>query len=179
MKLIRLSVALAATAIMFATTASAQAVGGDRAGIPRQNLISANPIGLLFEWYNGEYERAISNTTSIALAASTFDFWDGNERYTTVDAIGRYYPQARALRGFSVGASLGFVDVSEPDLCAGFCEDDSGTSATLGVRGDYVWIIGRDQSFAVATGIGAKRVLADNVGTEFIPIGRLSIGYAW
>ena len=59
------------------------------------------------------------------------------------------------------------------------CIQEGGTSATLGIRGDYVWIIGRDQVFTVATGLGAKRVLADDVGTEFMPIGRLSIGYAF
>jgi hypothetical protein len=175
MKLLRLSLALVTAAFVFTGTASAQAIDSDRAGIPRRNLISANPIGLLFEWYNGEYERALSTTTSIAVAASTFDFWEDGERYTAIDGIARYYPQAGALRGFSVGASLGFVNFDACDECF----DDDGSSATIGIRGDYVWIIGRDQSFTVATGIGAKRILADNLGTDFLPIGRLSIGYAW
>ena len=175
MKLFRLSLAIVAAALAFTGTASAQSADGDRAGIARRNLVSANPIGLLFEWYNGEYERAMSNTTSLAVAASTFDFWEDDGRYTAIDGIARYYPQARALRGFSVGASLGIVSL---DSDCDECEDD-GTSATLGIRGDYVWIIGRDQSFAVATGIGAKRILSSDVGTDFLPIGRLSIGYAW
>ena len=178
MKFPRLFCATVVATLAFTNHLSAQSVDSDRAGISRHNLISANPIGLLFEWYNGEYERAMSSTTSLAIAASTFDFWD-DQRYTAIDGIARYYPQARALRGFSVGASLGIIDVGDDDLCVDFCDDNSGTSATIGIRGDYVWIIGRDQSFSVATGFGAKRALADNVGTEFIPIGRLSIGYAW
>ena len=175
MKLLRLSLAAVAASAVFSVSAAAQSVDGDRAGIPRRNLISANPIGLLFEWYNGEYERAISTTASLAVAASTFDFWEDGERYTSIDGIARYYPQARALRGFSVGASLGFVDFDACDDCF----DDDATSATIGIRGDYVWIIGRDQSFSVATGIGAKRILSNDLGTDFLPIGRLSIGYAW
>ena len=90
---------LIAATVILSSTAVAQSAGGDRTGIQRRNLISANPIGLLFEWYNGEYERAVSSTASLAVAGSTFDFWDGNQRYTAVDAIARYYPQARALRG--------------------------------------------------------------------------------
>jgi hypothetical protein len=166
------------TAAVFAasaTVASAQTVEGSKVGMPRVNLVSANPIGLLFEWYNGEYEHAVSSTASLAAAASRFEF-DG-PTYTSIDGIARYYPAGRALRGFSIGVSVGFVDVN-PD-CGDFCSDEDGTSATIGIRGDYVWIIGRDQHFTVATGIGAKRLINDNLGTEGLPIGRLSIGYAW
>jgi hypothetical protein len=177
MKIFR-TLAGAIALVAFASVASAQRVDGDRSGMARVNLISANPIGLLFEWYNGEYERATSSTTSLAVAASRFDFDDAN--YTSLDAIGRYYPAGKALRGFSFGISAGVVSVDDDydDGCIG-CEDDEGTSATLGVRGDYVWILGRDQRFAVAAGIGAKRLLNNDFGTEGLPIGRLSIGYAW
>jgi hypothetical protein len=155
------------------SAASAQTVEGTRAGMPRVNLISANPIGLLFEWYNGEFEHALSSTVSLAVSGSRFDF--DNANYTGVDGIARYYPSGRALRGFSFGLSAGFVNVDDDcDSC-----DDDGSSATIGVRGDYVWILGRDQRFAVAAGIGAKRLLNDNLGTEGLPVGRLSIGYAW
>ena len=78
---------------------------------------------------------------------------------------------------FSIGASVGYIDISE-DECE-FCTDESGTSATLGIRADYVWIIGRDQHFTAAAGIGAKRLFNDDLGTEGVPIGRLSIGWAW
>jgi hypothetical protein len=173
---------LAATAfIAIASSASAQSVDNARAGMPRVNLVSANPIGLLFEWYNGEFEHAMSSTASLALAASSFsDLEDFNDsRYSVVDAIGRYYPGGRALRGFSIGVSAGFVDFNEDTGdCLG-CVDETGTAGAIGVRGDYVWILGRDQRFAVAAGIGAKRLLGNDVGPEGLPIGRLSIGYAW
>jgi hypothetical protein len=181
MKFLRLFVLAAAT---FAVTsvASAQVVETGRSGIPRQNLVSANPIGLLFEWYNGEYERAISPTASFAVAASSFGDLDDfdNERYSVLDAIGRYYPSARALRGFSIGVSAGLVNFSTDYDYEGCpeCDDDEGTFGTLGIRGDYVWILGRDQRFAVATGLGAKRILGGG-DLDGLPIGRLSIGWAW
>jgi hypothetical protein len=155
-------------------TAAAQSVEATRAGIARVNLISSNPIGLLFEWYNGEFEHALSPTVSLAVAGTSFDFDDA--RYNSIDGIIRYYPSARAVRGFSVGVSVGYVGVHE-DSCDG-CSDDDYTSATVGVRGDYVWILGRDQRFSVATGIGAKRILRDS-DVDGLPIGRLSLGYAW
>ncbi len=148
-----------------------------RSGLARVNLISANPVGLLFEWYNGEFEHAIMPTVSLAVAASSYDF---DERFSSVDGIVRYYPSAKALRGFSVGLSAGYLDVDDNDDedCL-FCQDNSGSSATVGIRADYVWILGRDQHFSAEAGIGAKRLLTNDFGIEGVPIGRLSIGWAW
>lgn len=174
LRMLALALALASSA----SVASAQRVAGERTGLARVNLVSANPIGLLFEWYNGEFEHAMSSTASLAVSGSHFGLDDSD--YTAVDGIARYYPAGRALRGFSIGASVGVVKVDDDydGSCIG-CEGDNGTSATIGIRGDYVWIIGRDQRFAVAAGIGAKRLLNNDLGTEGLPIGRLSIGYAW
>ena len=161
--------------IAIASPSFAQSVDGVRSGLVRPNLISANPIGLLFLWYNAEFEHAVSPTVSLAVAGSSYDFDDA--RYGSVDGIVRYYPAARAVRGFSIGGSVGFIDINE-DPCE-FCSDDSGSSATIGVRADYIWIIGRDQRFSAEAGVGAKRLLSDNLGTDGVPIGRLSIGWAW
>ena len=133
MKFLRLSVFAAAALFAAAAPAAAQSIDGERAGIARTKLISANPIGLLFEWYNGEFEYAFSSTASVAVAASTFDFWDNNERYTALDGIARYYPQGRALRGLSVGASLGIVSST-----IATCASPARTGRhllTLGIRG--------------------------------------------
>jgi hypothetical protein len=184
MKSFRVFLAVAALAVT-ASGASAQVVEEARVGI-RRSMVSSNPIGLLFEWYNGEFERALNSTTSLAIAGSTFSDLDVDDdvSYAAVDGIIRYYPSARALNGFSIGGSIGLVnfdddyDCTEIDIEFG-CEDNVGTAATIGVRGDYVWILGRDQHFSVATGIGARRVLGGDLDTEFLPIGRLSIGYAW
>ncbi len=173
--------AVAAVAVAAASPVSAQSVEGNRAGIARTNLISSNPIGLLFEWYQAEFERAISPTVSVAVAGTSFDFWD-NENVASVDAIVRYYPSARAIRGFSLGVSGGIVGVEE-DVCDGFfstCTREDYTAFTVGVRGDYVWLLGRQQHLAVAAGIGAKRLISDRIdGIEGLPVGRLSIGYAF
>jgi hypothetical protein len=170
--------AIALAIVSLTSVASAQRVEGTQSGMPRVNLISANPIGLLFEWYNGEFEHAVSPTVSLAVSGSHFGF--DSDDYTAVDGIARYYPAGKAIRGFSFGVSVGVVSVEDDvdDTCFG-CEGQDGTSATVGVRGDYVWILGRDQRFAVAAGIGAKRLLSNDLGTDGLPVGRLSIGYAW
>jgi hypothetical protein len=150
---------------------------------PRPNLISTNPIGMLFEWYNAEIEHAFAETGSIGLAATYVGF-DDEDNYTTVDAIVRYYPNARAIRGFAFGGSVGFARISDYFYSCADCPSSYKDSDALaiGIRGDYTWILGRDQRFSVAAGIGAKRLFysgSSHSDTEGLPIGRLSIGYAW
>lgn len=173
MKPIRVVIAAVTFAAM-ASPAYAQSSDAARAGMTRTNLISSNPIGLLFGWYNGEFEHAFSPAASLAVAGTRFDF--DNANYTAIDGIVRYYPGARAIRGFSVGASAGFISIK--DGCFS-CDGTNESAFTVGVRGDYVWLLGRDQRFAAAAGVGAKRLIGNNYGNEGLPIGRLSIGWAW
>lgn len=161
-----------------AAPVAAQSAQSDQAGASRTNLVSTNPIGVIFEWFNGEFEHALNSTSSLAVAATRFDFEEFN--YTAIDGIARYYPSARAIRGFSIGGSVGALMAAD-DNCTS-CDDVNENAFTIGVRGDHVWILGRDQRFAVAAGLGAKRLFfgdGENSASTFLPIGRLSIGYAW
>ena len=166
-----------------AISALAQSSDAVSAGVKRSNVVSANPIGFLFQWYNGEFEHAVSPTVSLAVATSIFTsdvLSDSGNNYYIADVIARYYPAARASRGFSVGVTFGMAAVNEKDKCTEFsCADQTNSAATVGVRGDYVWILGRRQHFVVATGIGARRVVGGDISNNALPIGRISLGYAW
>lgn len=178
MKSLRLSFLVASAFVTLASSASAQWADADRAGL-RTNLISSNPIGLLFEWYQGEFEHAISPTISLAIAGAAFSLADDD--ISSVDGIVRYYPGARALRGFSLGGTVGFSGVDEL-VCDNIssCRTDNYSAFTIGIRGDYIWILGKEQHLAVAAGIGAKRLLSDRTdGIQGLPVARLSLGYAW
>ncbi len=179
MKLSRGILAIIAVIALMTVSSSlfAQSSAAPRSGIDRPNLLSANPIGLLFQWYNGEFEHAVAPVGSLAAAASRYEVNDGV--YSSVDGIARYYPAGSALRGFSIGASLGAIKITDKNPCYQ-CSATSESSATIGVRADYVWILGRDQHLTAAAGVGAKRLLSHSLGgTEGVPIGRLSIGWAW
>jgi len=178
MKSIRLLLVAATAFITLASSASAQSIDSDRAGL-RSNLISSNPFGLLFEWYQGEYERAVSPSFSVAVAFAAFNLADDD--VSSIDGIVRYYPSERAVRGLSLGASVGYAGVEE-EICdfSGCNETDTYSAFTVGIRGDYVWLLGRGQHLAVAAGLGAKRLLSDRIdGIEGLPVARLSLGYAW
>lgn len=172
-----MSCLVASAFIALASSASAQSADTDRAGM-RTNLISSNPFGLLFEWYQGEFEHAISPTISLAIAGAAFSLADDD--ISSVDGIVRYYPGARALRGFSLGGTVGYSGVDESVCDFTTCTPENYSAFTIGIRGDYVWLLGKEQHLAVAAGIGAKRLLSDRIdGIEGLPVARLSLGYAW
>ena len=145
----------------------------------RTSLISINPLGVVFEYFSGEFEHAVSPITSIAVAGSyvsPFDF-----TYSSVDLIGRYYPNG-ALRGFSIGPTVGYTHVADNPSCFSVCTTTSTNAFTVGMQLDYSWILGRSQHFGIEAGVGAKRLFYQGNNTrasEALPTGRLSVGYAF
>jgi hypothetical protein len=147
----------------------------------RENLLSINPLGVVFEYFSGEFEHAVSRSTSLALSASyasPFDF-----TYTSVDAIGRYYPSEQGLRGFSIGPTVGYTHVVDGQDCFGSCGGSNTTNAfTVGMQFDYSWILGPSQHFGIELGLGAKRLFYQKNsggGSSALPTGRLSVGYSF
>ncbi|MGI9091295.1 MAG: DUF3575 domain-containing protein [Gemmatimonadaceae bacterium] len=153
----------------------------------RRNMVLVNPLAAIFNVFSGEYERAVSPSTTLGAAGTYYGFTDDNYDYSTVEIKLRYYPQEQALSGFSIGASAGATRVSTDLLCSGSgsgysCKNDPGTQPTLGIELDYNWLLGPSRRFAVGTGIGAKRLLgtsADYSGLKALPTGRLSVGLAF
>ena len=178
----------AAVSLLFAAQAQAQ-----ESDAPfRRNLITANPIGILADYYNAEFERAVSDVASVSLAAerSTID----DEDLTAVDVRFRYYPQARMFSGIALGASLGYASFMEGEDF--FIETPSGpmyefrqverSGPTLGLQVDYSWLLGRDRRLYVGVGFGLRRLLTggngndDDDGPTLLPGGRyFGVGYTF
>lgn len=159
----------AAAALLSAAPARAQS--DTLAASPYKQVISANPLGLLFGYINGEYERAVSSTTTVGIAGAYFS--PDNDALATIEAKFRYYPQARPLAGFSIGGSLGYGQVSDEDDFGTIAEsqtrqDDTVTSDAfiVGVEVNYNWLVGRDRRFFIGSGIGARRLLGGDVDSE-------------
>src|SRR5687768_3249433 len=61
-------------ALSFAVPARAQEISA-----PPKNVISVNPFGILIEWFNLEYERVVSESSTVGIGGSTYtDFADGD-----------------------------------------------------------------------------------------------------
>lgn len=171
----------AAAGILLAAPAHAQ---DEAIPPPHRTLITANPFGLLVDYYNVEVERAVSDVASISLAFERSTADDNN--VTAGDVRFRYYPQARVFSGIALGASLGYGKFNE-DIDDGEFEpgdtDDTMSGPTLGLEVDYSWLVGRDRRLYIGLGFGIRRLLSggDNDGDPtLIPGGRyFGVGYTF
>ena len=156
----RLACVLIATVTVGTLPASAQA--------PSQHhqVVSANPFGLLAEFFNAEYERRISSSATAGVGGSTIHAAD--DRYVNADVFVRYYPRGRALDGLAVGLKAGVTDV------------DSQKFFGFGVDLNQSWLMGASQKFYIGWGFGLKRLVGADDYNQFIPTIRVvNIGVAF
>ena len=133
---------------------------------PNQQVVSANPFGLLLEFFNAEYERKVSSSTTAGAGGSTIHA-DG-DRYVNADVFLRYYPRGRALEGLAVGLKVGVTDV------------DSQRFFGVGFDVNQSWLMGNSQKFYIGWGFGLKRLVGADDYNQFIPTIRLvNIGVAF
>jgi hypothetical protein len=154
-----------------ATQAPGQESEGGYTG-PKQ-VISTNPFGMVFEWFNLEYERRLSDTFSFGFAGSYVPLDSGDDHYISGNALARYYPQGRALSGFYFGGRTGIYDVN----------DGGGTEVFFGAGFEigYTWLLGPNRNFQLSLGAGASRLFGGTLDdSAAIPTVRLlNVGLAF
>ncbi|MDR0788280.1 MAG: hypothetical protein LBG44_10520 [Gemmatimonadota bacterium] len=124
----------------------------------RANVVSANPFGILLEWFNLEYERVISDTGTLGIGGSTFRSDQNN--YYNLDLFGRFYLRDRALDGPMFGARVGLTSVP-----------DQGTYPGIGFDLNWSWLMSRNDNFYVGIGFGIKRLMGvdrEGEGSDFL-----------
>jgi hypothetical protein len=150
-----------ASLLVASAAGSSRVMGQAPAAVGYRNVFSVNPLGIPFEYFSAEYERALTGLTSIGLTGSYVGFIDEGS-YSTIEGKLRFYPNEEGPKGFSIGMSAGITRVSvdrfdEPD--------DSESKPSLGVIIDYNWLLGKTKRVVVGTGLGAKRIFG--VGSDF------------
>ena len=137
-------------------------------------IASINPFAVIFGGFNGDVELNIGTGMTGAVSATWFP---DVLNYTSVDFTFRYYPGEINPKGFSVGASLGYLSTENDD------GTDSGKGPAIGFIGGYNWLLGRSERLAIVTGLGAKRLIADSDKYPDAPeatiTGRLGIGLSF
>lgn len=173
---------------------AAQASAPAAASTRPANVVSVNPFLPLAGYFQGEFERRLRDNLAFALGVSYVDLED---RATNVDAKLRLYPQEKAPYGLGLAAGLGVGhlrdEVYSDVTCTAIGCPSPGTSyrstnaPAFSVEIHYQWLLGRKQNTAVGFGFGAKRYfVSDNTDQyggdrymEFVPTGRITIGYAF
>jgi hypothetical protein len=148
-------------------------------------IVSIQPINLVLTIVSAEYEQKLGAASTWGIGAN---YWDatplgGSGNYSSAEFKLRYYPDGTALRGFSIGASAGYVSISGGN--GDSFRSGALTGPSLGVLLEYQWLLGRTKTFAVALGGGAKAILVSQDKSSSsdsalrYPTMRISIGYAF
>src|SRR5688500_4077516 len=113
--------------------------------VPHDQVVSANPFGLLAGWFNAEYERRLTPLMTWGVSGSMFDFDDFEYRSGSV--LIRFYPQERALERFFLGLRGGVIHVGN-DGVADPAEDDA-TFGSIGFELGYTWLLGQRERIGI------------------------------
>lgn len=152
--------------------AQAQAQEGTRPAVPHDQVLSANPFGLMLRWWNVEFERKFSPSSTWGVSTS-FLTLEGSD-FASLNALYRYYPQGAALSGFFLGGRVGLYHVSDAV--------ESGEALGLGFEIGYTWLLGARRNVALSLGAGLSRIVAGDVmdGPSVLPTVRLlNVGIAF
>lgn len=161
----------------FTTLALSAAIGAcavspagaqDVAEHPVKQVVSANPFGIMLEFYNAEYEHVAGESFTVGVGGSYFT--PGNSTYLNIDGFWRFYPEEvpEPFNGWAFGLKAGLTNV------------DDRTYLGAGFDVNYSRLLGKDNNFYVSAGLGLKRLLGRDNGVRFIPTIRLiNIGYAF
>jgi hypothetical protein len=145
---------LVLTAVMFTASAPALfAQDGTKTPVSHNQTISANPFGLMLQWFNAEYERKLTN--SITLGASGSNFGLGDADLQRFNALFRYYPQGAALTGVYLGARGGVARVSDGE--------ESAQAFATGVEIGYSWLFGSKRNVGLSIGAGVDRLFGGDL----------------
>ncbi len=147
----------------------------------RKQALSASPILALFEILNAEYERALGPEFTGVLGVG---YWSIDDvTWLSTDLKVRFYPNGKALEGFSIGGIVGLTNVDYVDDLTG--EDASESAPTIGVDLNWSSLLGDTDRWYVGAGLGAKRYFIDEdeVDNEdvnvILPTARLAFGIAF
>jgi hypothetical protein len=133
----------------YTTRSAAQAAPGAE---DREQVISANPFGLLLDVFNAEYERRVTPGSTAGVGGS-FYLREDQENYFNLDGFWRFYPSGRAFHDWAFGLKAGVTNVP-----------GSGSFFGAGFDVNRSWILGANDNFYVGVGFGLKRLYGPGVG---------------
>jgi hypothetical protein len=133
------------------------------------NLITANPFGYVFQWFNVEYEHKLGADKTLGFTGSYAT--PDDDSLGAVNAIFRFYPQGTAFKGLYLGGRTGAYYVND--------FEDNGTFFGAGLEIGYTWLMGSNKNWYLGLGAGVTRIFGAD-GSSVIPQVRfVNFGYAF
>lgn len=163
--------------VAFTPQVAAAQEASDRVPADFRNVISANPLLLMFEWFNAEYERWASPTSTFGFRGSLVTI-DDNDEYFSGRAFFRYYPNG-AFRSFFIGVDGGVTGVS---IDESIDSNESETVFGLGIELGVNWLLGASRKFYVSLGAGVDRLFGgdlDDVSAAIPTLRLINIGFGF
>lgn len=142
--------------------------GTTTTGAPTQ-VFSVNPVGLVMEFYNAEYELRVSDSVTAGAGASRrgwYLFGEGDSPRLNGDAFVRYYPSGSAFNGFALGLKVGATRLPNEQTAPGIGFDLNHSYALT----DHL---------VMSSGLGMKRLFGrsgPDSGQAVITTLRLNVG---
>ncbi len=146
-----------------------------------RNVISANPFGIMLGFFNAEYERVTSRTSTIGFGGSTIevevccdemesDFSVETQRYVNLDVFWRFYPGSNRTRTYRAPVGWAF------GVKAGITGVEGETYFGYGFDLNRSWVLGPNDNFYVGLGMGLKRLVGapQDVDLALIPTIRIA-----
>lgn len=135
-----------------------------------EQVISVNPFGILLEFFNAEYERVATESSTLGIGGSFISQKDDD--YLNADLFWRFYPSGNPFEGWAFGAKAGLTNIP-----------DHGTFAGVGFDLNRSWLLGKNENFSVGAGFGLKRLFGaddEELSLKIIPTIRIvNIGFAF
>lgn len=137
---------------------------------PYQQVVSANPFGLLLDLFNAEYERVITESSTAGIGGSAY--FGEDDDYINGDVFWRFYPQGNPLNGWAFGVKAGITKVG-----------DEGTFFGAGFDVNRSWVLGKNDNFYAGVGFGLKRIYVSGDASfdlEYVPTFRIiNVGFVF
>lgn len=176
----------AAALVLTSSLAFAQDTG-TKTPVAHKQTISTSPIADILGFINGEYQRKVTEASTIGVSAGTLEFDD--DRYTNAMVLGRYFPQGAALTGFFIGGRIGFHRISydtydfDPVNFQTIQRRRNETRGAIGIDVGYEWLLGSKRNVLIGLGGGGMRLFGgdDDVNDIVVafPTGRVNVGFAF
>lgn len=166
--------------------AQAQGAAPARSAPPeRRTVVTLNPFFIVAAFLTGDVETKIAPAVTIGAGGSAA-FDEDFDGYRALDAKLRYYPNERALQGFSVAATFGVVTGQDEEFLSngGSVQTRRSTRGSFGTDLSYQWLLGPRHRFVAVTGVGFKRLFNNSSNSRFLdidylPTARINIGVAF